>query len=328
MGNGRRLLSLQHFMQKHTLSFCSYFFLFGALLLASCVRPSKGNRDGKRPAFEPIAGIDFYETRRAFDNGLSFDTIGFQQEPIWHIRFTNNDSVQIHSLEGDSMLHYAIYYDHDSIFHFGREWFRVISLAQDSLTLQRLTVQRLRVKEERSNVYMHFYSDRFIQDSLKSDVNTLRKPTAQDTAFIQSMVDRTNQNPSNFDSLFAARNPVEFRPKSNMIRVKKWEADDARGLSKSAAYYYLYPEFDVVIENAYKDFSYSFSAFVNEEGKMTVAKFITSPEFEESRRRVLQGILDVYFHNLLEITPGSTLGIPHNTMVMLHVRGKSNNTKN
>src|SRR5690606_19095800 len=76
--------------------------ILGVLGLFSCVIPSKGNRDGKRPAFEPIAGTDFYETRRAFDNGLSFDTIGFQQEPLWHINFTNDDSVKIHSLKGDS----------------------------------------------------------------------------------------------------------------------------------------------------------------------------------------------------------------------------------
>lgn len=299
-----------------------FILLWNMLLFSSCVRPSLGNRDGKRPAFEPIANIDFYETRRAFDNGLSFDTIGFQQEPIWHIRFTNDDSVKIHSLEGDSMLHYAIYYDHDSIFHFGREWFRVISLARDSLTLQRLSVQRLRVKEDRSNVYMHFYSDRFIKDSLNTTVEELRKPTARDTAFVLQMARKTNSNPSNLDSLFSARNPVEFIPKSEMISVKKRAAEENDQLSKSAAYYYLYPEFDVEIKRAYKDFYYSFSAFVDENGRMTVAKFVTSPEFEASRREVLQGILDVYFHNLLKITPGTTLGIPHNTLVMLHVKGE------
>lgn len=307
-------------MIKHTFVLLGVFFL-GICLSPSCVRPSKGNRDGKRPAFEPIAGIDFYETRRGFDNGLSFDTIGFQQEPIWHIRFTNNDSVKIHSLKGDSMLHYAIYYDHDSIFHFGREWFRVINLNRDSLMLQRLTVQHLRVKEARSNVYMQFYSDRFIRDSLKTRVDILRRPSARDSAFVRAMAKRANDNPSNFDSLFSARNPVKFSPKSDLITIKKREAEEGDALSKSAAYYYLYPEFDVVINRAYKDFSYSFSAFVDEKGKMTVAKFITSPEFEASRRKVLQGILDVYFHNLLEIKPGSTLGMPHNTLVMLHVRG-------
>lgn len=283
--------------------------------------PSKGNRDGKRTPFVPIAGIDFHETRRAFDTGISFDTTGFQQEPLWHINFTNNDSVKIHSLEGDSMLHYAIYYDRDSIFHFGREWFRVLDLAKDSLLLQRLTVQNLRVKEARSNVYMKFYSERFIRDSLKSTVAELRKPTAQDTAFVQKMADKTNNHPYNLDSLFAARNPAVLTSINPNLKVQPYALKEGEGISRTAAYQYLYPEFDIQINKTYKDFYHSFSVFVDKNGKMTVARFIISPEFEESRRKVLQGIIDVYLENYMQITPGSTLGIPHNTLIMLHVKG-------
>lgn len=296
--------------------------LVGSLCFSSCSEmPAKGNRDGKRVPFAPIAGIDFYETRRAFDNGLSFDTTGFQQEPIWHINFTHNDSVKIHSLEGDSMLHYAIYYDRDSIFHFGREWFRVLSLAEDSLMLQRLTVQNLRVKEARSNVYMKFYSERFIRNKLKKSVDELRRPTAQDTVFVQEMAKKTNDDPTNLKSLFAARHPVELKSIHPNLKVEKHVLDDGEGISRTAAYQYLYPEFDIQIDRAYKAFYHSFSVFVDKNGKMTVAKFIVSPEFEESRRKVLQGIIDVYFKNYMQITPGNTLGIPHNTLVMLHVKG-------
>lgn len=300
----------------------NYIIVLWSICLISCTNiPSEGNRDGKRTPFEPISGIDFHETRRAFANGLSFDTTGFQQEPIWHINFTHDDSVKIHSLEGDSMLHYAIYYDRDSIFHFGREWFRVIDLAKDSLLLQRLAVQNLRVKEARSNVYMKFYSERFIRDSLKKTVEELRKPTASDTAFVQEMVDRTNNNPLNSDSLFAARNPVELKSINPNLKVEKHVLNEGEGISRTAAYQYLYPEFDILITKAYKDFYHSFSVFVDQNGKMTVARFVTSPEFEESRRKVLQGIIDVYFENYMQITPGSTLGIPHNTLIMLYVKG-------
>ena len=54
---------------------------------------------------------------------------------------------------------------------------------------------------------------------------------------------------------------------------------------------------------------------------MSVGKFITSPEFEESRKKVLQGIIDVYLQNWMEIKPGTTLGMPHSTLIMLHVKG-------
>src|SRR5690554_1807694 len=293
-----------------------------SMCLVSCTSVSSGgNKNKKRLPFVPISGIDFYETRRAFANGLSFDTTGFQQEPIWHINFTHDDSVYIYSVEEDKMLHYAIYHDQDSIFYFGREWFRVIDLAQDSLLLQRLAVQNLKVKEARSNVYMKFYSERFIRDSLKSTVEELRKSTAQDTAFVQEMVNRTNNNPLNSDSLFAARNPVELTSINANLKVQKHALNEGEGISRTAAYQYLYPEFDIQITNAYKDFYHSFSIFVDENGKMTVARFVTSPEFEESRRKVLQGIIDVYFKNYMKVVPGSTLGIPHNTLIMLYVKG-------
>lgn len=296
-------------------------FFIVSVLFSSCNTPSKGNRDGKRPPFSPIAGIDFYEVRRAFDNGLSFDTIGFQQEPIWHIRFVNNDTVLIHSVEIDSMIRFPIYYDHDSIFHFGTEWFRVKSLAKDSLLFQRLTVQSLRVKEARSNVYMKFYSESFIKDNIKTTVDELRKPSRADTAFIRQRIERTNRNPLNLDSIISARNGVELISTNPNLTVERHEYDEAEALGKSKAYKYLYPEFDIVINKAYKEFYHSFSVFVDKGGKMSVGKFVTSPEFEESRKKVLQGIIDVYLQNWMDITPGSTLSMPHNTLIMLHVKG-------
>jgi len=311
-------------MQQRTSELSRLIFLFfniSFIFFSACTPPSKGNRDGKRPPFLPISGIDFYEARRSFDNGLSFDTIGFQQEPIWHIRFVNNDSVLIHSVEIDSMIRFPIYYDHDSIFHFGTEWFRVKSLNKDSLLFQRLTVQSLRVKEARSNVYMKFYSNRFIKDSLKTTIDELRKPTPADSAFIRRRVERANRNPSNIDSVFSARNGVELTSANPNLKVERHEYDEGEALGKSKAYKYLYPEFNIEISKAYKDFYYSFSVLVDENGKMTVGKFITSPEFEESRKKVLQGIVDVYLQNLMNIIPGSTLGMQHNTLIMLHVKG-------
>ena len=296
-------------------------FFIVSVLFSACNTPSKGNRDGKRPPFSPIAGIDFYEVRRAFDNGLSFDTIGFQQEPIWHIRFVNNDTVLIHSVEIDSMIRFPIYYDHDSIFHFGTEWFRVKSLAKDSLLFQRLTVQSLRVKEARSNVYMKFYSESFIKDNIKTTVDELRKPSRADTAFIRQRIERTNRNPLNLDSIISARNGVELVSTNPNLTVERHEYDEGEALGKSKAYKYLYPEFDIVINKAYKEFYHSFSVFVDKDGKMSVGKFVTSPEFEESRKKVLQGIIDVYLQNWMDITPGSTLSMPHNTLIMLHVKG-------
>ncbi|HUH19115.1 hypothetical protein [Albibacterium sp.] len=296
-------------------------FILCVVFFSACTGPTKGNRDGKRPPFLPIAGIDFYEARRSFDNGLSFDTIGFQQEPIWMLRFINNDTVSIYSPTLNMMGEYPIYYDHDSIFNFGTEWFRVKSLDKDSMLFQRLSVKGLRVKESLSNVYMKFYSESFIRDSLKTTVEELRKPNRADSVFIRSRVERANRNPLIIDSVFSARDGVQLRSINQNLSVSRYEYDPGEAIGKSLAYRYLYPEFDIEINKAYKDFYYSFSVLVDQYGKMSVGKFITSPEFEESRERVLQGIIDVYLQNWMEIKPGTTLGMPHSTLIMLHVKG-------
>jgi len=292
----------------------------------SCSSPEKNIEserefEGNRPSFTPILGTDFFEIRRSFDNGLAFDTLGFEQEPIWHLNFISNDSVKIFSPDSNAMLHYSIYHDQDSIFHFGREWFRVRSLAKDSLLLQRLTVVSKHVKEARSNVYMKLYSERFIRDSLKADINELRKPRANDTAFIKWRAAIANANPTVIDSAFAARKPVELIPKNPNIEVKKRAFGESERLSQSAAYVYLYPEYDIVINKAYKNFYYPFSVLVDGSGNVHLGKFVTSEEFVESRKRVLKGIIDVYLKNLLTIKPGTTLGIPHTSLIMLRVRG-------
>lgn len=306
------------------ISYLVFFVLIASLFsCSSSAEKKEANKEfeGNRPSFSPIAGIDFYEARRSFDNGLAFDTLGFEQEPIWHLNFISNDSVKIFSPDSNAMLHYSIYYDQDSIFHFGREWFRVKSLAKDSLLLQRLTVVSKHVKEARSNVYMKLYSERFIRDSLKTTIEELRKPRSNDTAFIRWRASIANAHPGVIDSAFAARKPVEFVPKNPNIKVNRRNFSESERLNQSAAYAYLYPEYDIIINKAYKDFYYPFSVLVDGDGEVHLGKFVTSEEFVESRERVLKGIIDVYLKNLLTIKPGTTLGIPHTSLIMLRVRG-------
>lgn len=306
------------------------FLILGYLL--SCSSPpnnhdDKANTDAtnerNRPSFAPYAGTDYFEVRRSFDNGLAFDTIGFEQEPIWHLNFISDDSVMVFSPDSNAMLHYSIYHDQDSIFYFGREWFRVRSLAKDSMMLQRLAVKSKRVKEERSNVYMKLYSGTFIRDSLTATVKELRKPKRLDTLFIRERAARSNRNPANIDSSFAAKDPVSLTPLYPTISVKRRRFNDDERLTQSAAHHYLYPEFDIVIDKAYKDFYYEFSVLVDGTGKMRLGKFVAMEEFQESREKVLTGIIDVYLQNMLAIKPGTTLDIPLTSLIMLRVRGKS-----
>jgi hypothetical protein len=46
------------------------------------------------------------------------------------------------------------------------------------------------------------------------------------------------------------------------------------------------------------------------------------PEFLETKTKVAKGIIDIYLRNTLTIQPGNTLGLPHSSLINLHVIGK------
>lgn len=292
------------------------FFLF------ACGNDKDEEGDDKRPSFEPVLNVDFYEARRAFDNGLAYDSIGFVQVPEWHLKFIDEDSIQVYSIVEDSMFTYNIYHDHDDYFHFARESWKVIEVHPDSLLLQRLSLRGLKVDKERSNVYMRFYSKRYIDDVLNTTVEELRKPKDIDTAFVSQMVARANASAAVADSAYASVAYARLVSSHPSMTISKRKIDS---LKQSAAHAYLYPEYDLTIANAYRDFYYTFSVVVDAEGDFHLGTITTAimPEFYESRERVIQGIIDVYLANWLDVTPANTLGMPHSSVVYLRVRGKA-----
>jgi len=298
------------------------FLLIGCCLSGCSGTAEEEDHDPRRPSFKPIVGVDFYEVRRSFDNGLAYDSIGFVQEAEWHVKFTREDAIQIYVPGSDSSFNFEITHDHDSFFHFARESWKVIDLNRDSLMLQRLSLDGLRVNKIRSNVYMCFYAKAHL-DGLHKSLARLREPRLQDTLFVQEMVHRANRNLNNVDSSYSSKNYPKLFSNSEMLEIERRQYDSLELLSQSSAYAYLYPEYDITIHRAYKDFYYTFSVLVGPDGKLRLGKFFVMPEFEESRRRVLRGIIDVYLQNLLDIIPASTLGLPHNSVVYLRVRGKT-----
>ena len=284
---------------------------------------SDGEVDPRKPDLGTIVGIDFYEVRRSFDNGLAYDTIGFVQEPEWHVKFTHADSVQIYVPGSDSSFNFAITHDHDSFFHFARESWKVVDLHPDSIMLQRLSLHHLTVDKIRSNVYMRFYSRNYLQNRLHVSVAELRKPRRADSLFVRRQVEKANRNPDNPDSAYASKNFARLVSNSPILQIKRQQVDTVEQMGRSLAYSYLYPEYDIEISKAYKDFYYTFSAVVDEYGKLHLGDFYVMPEFEESRRKVLTGVVEVYLQHLLDITPASTLGWPHASVVYLRVRGRT-----
>ena len=279
--------------------------------------------DPRKPDLGSIVGIDFYEVRRSFDNGLAYDTIGFVQEPEWHVKFTHADSVQIYVPGSDSSFNFAITHDHDSFFHFARESWKVVDMHPDSIMLQRLSLRHLTVDKVTSNVYMRFYSGAYIRNKLHTPVAELRKPRRVDSLFVRKLVEKANRNPDNPDSAYASKYHAQLISNSPILKIKRQEVDSVEQMGRSKAYSYLYPEYDIEISKAYKDFYHTFSVVVDEHGKLHLGDFFVMPEFEESRRKVLTGIVEVYLQHLLDITPATTLGWPHASVVYLRVRGRT-----
>lgn len=303
----------------------SYRFGFLIFMVAACFASChyiENINEPPVPTFTEIKGIKYSEAHRRFDNGLSFNEYGFQLEPEWHLYFNADDSVRIYSPERDQFMTYRIFHSHKALFHFARDWFRVRHVSKDSLILQVMRLEKRVVKDELSNVYMTLYADDYIKNVLKTTVEELRKPSKADTLFIKYRAIEAISNP---DSAFAARNPVVMKSKSPILTVEKAPTQIDPNLDRYVrSDTYLQPRYNIHISKAYQDFDYTFSARVDHFGKMHFKQLLVAvdPEYKENKIRVVKGIIDVYLKNLMEITPGNTLGINHPSVVHVRVKGR------
>lgn len=273
--------------------------------------------------FKDVEGIRFYEVKRRFNNGLSFNKDGFQQEPTWIIQYQYPDTMLAYSPEKKGMEHFYLQYDHGRVYNFAREFFRAVKITKDSLILQRLEVNARVIKnDERSDVYCVYYTKNYIENKLKTTVGELQRPSKADTAYIRKLTAISNKYPSNADSAFAARQPVNFRPNSPNVTVEKINTHD--DLTNRKSYDYMYPEYKMVINKSYRDFSYRFSVVVDAKGNLHVNRVEGVMDDDiPHRKKLLQGIVDVYVKNLFYIKPGTTLDIPHPSEITLNLVGKT-----
>lgn len=298
-----------------------FIAFISALFFSSCNQEKK--KVAEELTFKDVNGVRYYEVKRRFSNGLSFNKDGFMLQPTWIIEYQYPDTMLAYSPEIRGMESFYLQHDHGQIYNFAREFFRVKKIAKDSLILQRLEVNaRVVAKGEVSDVNCIYYTKNYIENVLKTTVGELQRPTASDTAYIKSLTAKTLKDPGNPDVAFAATTPVVLKPNSKNVTTKLIGYADSTSESKKS-YAYMYPEYRVEINKAYKNFNYRFSVIVDVKGNLYVNRIQgVLPEDMAPRKRLIQSIADVYLKNLLFITPGTTLDIPHSSEITISLIGK------
>lgn len=273
-----------------------------------------------KPTFKPQWGKGFTEVKRTFKNGISFSDYGYQLEPEWRLSFLSDDKVNIYNPANNTWGNAPVLFDHDSIFNIAWAYLRLRKQAKDSLVFQVLKVEGRELTRDESVVYMTLYSNDYIKNVLHTIPKTLIHPSRKDTAYIQQMVNKANADTA---KAFAGRIPVTFIPKSPLATIKRESTADENKKESGVLADYLLPEFDVVINKAYEDFSYSFTMTVDDKGKLLFKKNrnFSFAEFEAKTNKVLRSIVDGYLSAYFKVTPASTLGMPHSSVVVMHVKG-------
>lgn len=296
-----------------------FFSLLSCLTHFSCQHYT---RHGLR--FGDYKDITYTEVRRVFDNGLVFDKQGYQLAPVWKFHFVSDDSVQVFSPKKRRYYGFHVYYDHDLIFNMIDSWLQLKKMNADSMVFRSLRVNEKReilLNDEGSKVYMTFYSDAYLKKKNAAAVKKMGMPSVKDTAFIRQ---RSNLANTHLDSAFSARQPVVFISTSPYVIAERVvnKGDPFSDLDPDEDY--LYPEYTITIHHAYEDFAYSFSAFADEKGAITFRKsqIFSYPEFKASTDKAIREILAGYVARYVQVIPGTTLGIPHTSIISINLTGK------
>ena len=302
----------------------SSFFLLTVALNSACTNNPRKNKvvdaEGKL-TLRDVDGVRFFEVKRRFSNGLSFNKDGFMLVPTWILEYKHPDTMLAYSPEKRGMEAFYLMFDHGDVYNFAREYFRIKTVTKDSLVLQRLQVTaRVIAKGEVSDVNCTYYTKDYIENTLKTTIGELQRPTPADTAFIKKISELTYRYPENPDTAFAAIEPVVFEPNSKNVSVEKLPY---HGVNERESYAYMYPEYRMVINKSYKTFNFRFSLVVDTAGNLYVNRIEgVLPEDVPSRKKLIQGITDVYIKNLFIVHPGTTLGIPHSSEITINLVGR------
>lgn len=273
--------------------------------------------------FKPYNGISYSEVRRQQKNGLSFSEYGYQLEPQWKLKFVSDDSVSIYSPTKKSFINFALTRGYDSIFNAARSWLKVKKMTKDSLMMEIIQQKGDSLDIKGTKVYMLFYADNYVKNVLHTDTSILRHPNRHDTLYVRGLSAKANQD---YKKAFSARQPAELISRSLQVKVTRRTTKPDIENNFDPSDDYLAPTYDIVINNAYKDFYYSFTMYVDDHGNMYYGIPLIGfddEEFKQSYIHESTAIMNTYFKLYLNIKPGSTLGIIHSSIVSVHVEGKA-----
>jgi len=171
---------------------------------------------------------------------------------------------------------------------------------------------------------MTFYSDQYLKKKDPEKVKKMALPDVKDTVYIRNRSKQVNAIP---DSAFSAREPALLKSNSPYVIVEKVKSDSVSKFQVEPvdpAQDYLFPEYNITVHKAYEDFAYSCSAFVDEKGGIRFRKSIifSYPEFAAKNEQIIKAIIDGYVKRYVDVKPGSTLGIPHKSIILINLTGK------
>ncbi|QEM11057.1 hypothetical protein [Mucilaginibacter rubeus] len=305
--------------------------VFGLLIILSvftfgCGGNQPGQKKRELISFRPYNGINYSEVSRRQRNGLSFNEYGYQLEPQWKLKFVSDDSVSIFSPTKNAFINFPLTRGYDSIFNAARSWLKIRQINKDSITMEILIQKGDSLDVKGTKVFMRFFADNYVKNVLHTDTTTLRKPSRADTLFIHSLAAKAT---ADYTKAFSARQPAEITSKSPLVTVSRrtTKPDILNNFDNSDDY--LDPNYDIVIKNAYKDFYFSFTMYIDDKGNLyygaPLVGFNGDQEREADYIHTSKAVMESYFKFYLNVKPGKTLGIIHSSMVSIHVEGKAKN---
>ncbi|MFD0792743.1 hypothetical protein ACFQZX_03890 [Mucilaginibacter litoreus] len=298
------------------------FFLLILICLISCKQGAIVKHDGEkdRISFKWVFGIRYIEVARRLDNGLSFNEYGYQLEPNWQIKFIPNDSASIYSPKKKQYINFPLSRGYDSIFVTAGSFFKVKKLTRDSMLLQLVETNADSIDLRGANVYMTFYSDKFIKNVLHKDTAAIKAPSKRDTIFIKSLIDSAEKD---YQKAFFARQPASVTSKSSFIKVKPRKVVPDIYNNFQTTDDYMYPTFNITIERVPADFYYSFSVVVDSKGKLHYDKPMIPVRDDDIYTLRSKVVMNKYLKRYLKARPGTTLGLRHPSNIYFHVEGLS-----